>query len=864
MKIVKLKVMRGPNCWSSAHHQLIVLKINPQGIATYPYEATDDIIKSLSSLHIPDNIIYPGQSLIKLIGPLAVALQQQAGMECIYFEGDSPLITDTDVIFPYVIESAGKYAAHAAVRIINTLLSHLPCQWKADVQELNRLRKREALGPSTKAIADAAVKRNIPITRLDNDSLLMLGHGANQHLIQAAVASTTSSIAVELAQDKHSTKILLENNHVPIPHGAVIDDLEKLVATIEDIGFPLVIKPSDGNHGRGITTMIKSQAEAVKAFQVAQQISEDVIIEKHIVGYDYRFLVINFNLIAVAKRTPALVIGDGVSTIAQLIEKVNKDPRRGSGHDQVLTAIAIDEDTMAILATLQLTPDSILTKDRTLHLKSTANLSTGGTAEDVTDYVHPYNKALAERVARLMNLNICGIDMIAATVSEPITDANGAILEVNAGPGLRMHIAPSKGTARDVGGPIINMLYPNGAPARIPLIAITGTNGKTTTTRLIAHLAKEAGYHTGFTTTDGIYINEQLIVTGDCSGPQSARVVLRDPLVDFAVLECARGGILRSGLGFDQCGVGIVTNISADHLGMDGIDTIEQLAQIKGVVPKSAAKDGYTILNADDDLVYGMKNSVQSNIALFGLDLQNPRLKQHLADGKLAAFTENGWFVISNSAQKHQVSLIEDVPLTFKGTAQCMIKNVLPAVLAAYIYNIPVNRIQEGLHSFIPTPEHTPGRMNLFSFNNFSLMLDYAHNEGGYRELKEYANKITASIKTGVISATGDRRDQDIRNLGRLSAEIFDELIIRHDKDGRGRTNEEITGLLIEGIKAAKPDMPVMIISDEIEAIDYAIKHAKKNAWIFVNTDNVQESLNFISRAHNNDQAHNQDNIVSI
>jgi cyanophycin synthetase len=463
-----------------------------------------------------------------------------------------------------------------------------------------------------------------------------------------------------------------------------------------------------------------------------------------------------------------------------------------------------------------------------------------------------------------MNLNICGIDMIAATVSEPITEANGAILEVNAGPGLRMHIAPSKGTSRDVGGPIIDMLYPDDAPARIPLVAVTGTNGKTTTTRLIAHLAKEAGYHTGFTTTDGIYINDQLIATGDCSGPQSARVVLRDPLIEFAVLECARGGILRSGLGFDECGVGIVTNISADHLGMDGIDTIEQLAQIKGVVPQSVGKNGLAILNADDDLVYHMKDSVQSNIALFGLNSQNLRITQHMADGKLAAFIEDDWFVISNGEHKRQVAHVEDVPLTFKGTAQSMIKNVLPAILAAYIYNIPVNKIQEGLRSFMPTPEHTPGRMNLFAFNNFSLMLDYAHNEGGYNELKGYANKITASVKTGVIAATGDRRDQDIRNLGRLCAEIFDELIIRHDKDGRGRTNEEITGLLLEGIKAVKPNMPVMVISDEIEAIEYAIKHAEKNAWIFVNTDNVQESLDFISRIHSNNLLHNQENIVSI
>jgi cyanophycin synthetase len=865
MEIIKLKVMRGPNCWSSVHHKLIVLKIKADSDTAYQHELTEELLKKIAGLQIPPQFTRRGLPLPQLAGHLAVALQRLAGMDCTYFlEQPTGPGKSADVVFTYEIENAGVYAARAAVKIINRMLSGMDSGFDADIQELSRIGRRERLGPSTKAIADAAVKRNIPVTRLDNSSLIMLGYGAHQRIIRAAVASSTSAIAVELAQDKESTKRILSNNYVPIPHGVIMDELEELVDAIDKIGFPLVIKPSDGNHGRGITTMIQSQGEAVKAFQFAQQISEDVIIERHIQGNDYRFLVINYQLVAVAKRTPAMVTGDGITTIAQLIEKTNKDPRRGSGHEQVLTAIRLDYDSLAIMATLQLTPDSVLAKGRTVFLKSTANLSTGGTAEDVTDFVHPYNKALAERVARLMDLDICGIDIIATTVSEPITEANGAVLEVNAGPGLRMHLSPSKGTPRNVAEPIVEMLFPGDAPARIPLVAITGTNGKTTTTRLIAHIAKQAGYHTGFTTTDGIYINDRLILEGDCSGPQSARAVLRDPLVNFAVLECARGGILRSGLGFDQCDVGIVTNISGDHLGIDGIETVDDLAKIKGVVPRSAANNGHAILNADDDLVYQMKDSVKSNVALFSFNPENPRIKDQLADGKLAAFTENGWFVICEGDRKHQVALIEEVPLTFKGAAECMIQNVLPAIITAYIYHIPVEQIKDALLSFKPSPENTPGRMNHFEFSNFCLMLDYAHNEGGYQELKKYAAQIKAPVKTGVIAATGDRRDQDIRNLGCLAAEIFDELIIRHDKNGRGRTDEQLTGLLMEGVRKTKSDMPVRIVSDEIEAINYAITHAEKDAWIFVNTDNVQETLAFVTRAHENDLLHNHDNTVTV
>ena len=847
--------MRGPNFWSAEEHQLIVLKIRLNSGEQLPQTSTDALSNGLTSLNLDIQPSGKRTAIGELVGQVAAALQTKVGMECKFLQtspGENPSVSR--VLFTYTLESAGRYAAEASMRIIDSLINGLPYDIEVDLERLKSINRRESLGPSTRALTDEAMRQNIPVTRLDEGALIMLGHGRNQRIIRAAVANSTSAIAVEIVSNKNLTKKILANGRIPTPQGRLIVSEAELEDAITALRFPVVVKPLNGNHGRGITTDIQSLEDAVKAFQLAQKISRSVIVEKHIKGHDFRFLVINYQLVAAAKRTPASVQGNGLSTIQELIEESNRDPRRGTGHENVLTKITIDDNTLKILAENNLTLDSVLPAGETLYLKYTANISSGGTADDVTDHVHPQNKKMAERIARLTNLDICGIDIMAEDISIPITKHNGAVIEVNAGPGLRMHVAPSNGLARNVGKPIIDMLYPDGS-SRIPIIAITGTNGKTTTTRLIAHLGKQAGYCVGFTTTDGVFINDEVVDQGDCSGPASAALVLRDSLVNFAVLECARGGILRSGLGFDQCSISIVTNISEDHLGLNGVNSVQELARVKAVVPKSTARTGNAILNADDDLVYAMKEDLVCNIALFSMNPANDRVQQHLSKGGMAATVQNGSFIICHRQHVYEVIPVADVPLTFGGKAESMIKNVLPSILAAYIQGISIYHIQEGLRGFEPSPENTPGRMNLFEFPHFKLMVDYAHNEAGFQEMKKYAEEVVASRKTGIISAAGDRREQDIIKQGSLAADIFDNLIIKHNKDGRGRTGEDITNLLLEGVRQVKYDMPVKIIVDEKEALQHAINNGIKDEWIFVNTDEVKETLSFVVGAQKENRA---------
>jgi cyanophycin synthetase len=863
MRINEINAMRGPNYWSIWRHKLIVMKLDLEDLEEKPTnvipgfgERLEKMFPTMFSHRCSETFeggffyrVKEGTWMGHVIEHIALEIQTLAGMDTGF--GRTRTTGEKGkyhVVFSYMEEKVGIYAAKAAVRIAQALVNGEEYDLEDDLQNMREIREDERLGPSTGSIVDEAVSRGIPYMRLNKHSLVMLGHGVNQTRIQATVSSTTSNIAVEIACDKEETKNLLDAASIPIPRGRIIYDEEELESAVKSIGYPIVLKPVNGNHGRGITTNVRNWDDAIVAMIAAKKISRAVICEKFVTGFDYRLLVINYKLIAAAKRTPAAITGDGVHTVKELIDNVNSDPRRGYGHEKVLTAIKVDDMTMQLLHEKNLSLESVVPKDEILYLKTTANLSTGGTATDITDLVHPYNVFMAERIARIIGLDICGIDIMAPDLTTPLNENGGAVLEVNAGPGFRMHIAPTEGLARNVAEPVVDMLYPPGKSSRIPIIAVTGTNGKTTTTRLIAHMVKTMGYKVGFTTTDGIYIQNRMLERGDCTGPKSAEFVLRDPTVDFAVLECARGGILRAGLGFHNCDIGIVTNIAEDHLGLKDINTIEDMARVKAVVPESVLPDGYAILNADDDLVFNMSKSLECKICFFSLDATNPRILKHCEDGGLAAVVEDGYITICKGTWKIRVDKVVNIPLTFSGKAIFMIQNILPAVLAGFVRNFKIEDMRIALETFIPSPTQTPGRMNLFQFKNFQVMVDYAHNSAGFAAIGKFLEKITAKPKVGIIAGVGDRRDSDIISLGKLAANMFDEIIIRQDKNLRGRTDQEIIDFMLQGVHSVDKNKKVKVIPTESEAIAFAIKNAKKGSFITICSDVVPDALDAIMK----------------
>jgi cyanophycin synthetase len=863
MKVIDIKATGGPNYWSVRKHKLIVMLLDLEELEEQPtncipgfYERITALMPSLKEHRCSEGVqggffkrVLDGTWMGHVIEHIALEIQSLAGMQTGFGRtrgaGKKGLY---HVVFAYEDAEAGRYAAIAAVQIAEALIKDSPCNLREHINAIRSIASKSQLGPSTNALVQEAMKRNIPVMRLNNESFIQLGYGAAQQRIQATIAGTTGNIAVDIAGNKQVTKQVLQSNYVPVPEGGVITEKEQLLPVINDIGYPVVIKPLDGNQGKGITAHIKNYQEAVNAFKLAKQFGKELICEKCIAGSDYRILVIDYKFTAAALRTPPAVTGDGIHTVCELIEIINADPRRGIDHENELTKIKVDEVTLDLIGKKGFTLNSVLPAGHELLLKTTANLSTGGTAEDVTDFVHPENIALFERIARLVGLNICGIDIMAPELDTPIVQNGGAVLEVNAAPGLRMHLSPSKGKPRPVAKAILDMLFPSQKNGRIPIMAITGTNGKTTTTRLLAHITKQAGYKVGYTTTDGIYIHDQMIVKGDCTGPESTKIVLKDPGVNMAVLECARGGILRGGLGFDHCDVAIVTNIAEDHLGLQGINCLNDLARVKSVVPESVHADGYAILNADDERVCNMRGNLTCNVAYFTMDPDNAWVQQHVKNGGLAAIYENGYITIRQGQMVHILAKAADIPITFSATAEFNIQNILPASLAAFIQNISPSRIAEALKSFIPCPETIPGRMNVFDFNSFKIIVDYAHNPHGVKAISSFIRGIPASVKVGVITGVGDRRDGDIKALGREAATIFDELVIRHDDDLRGRQQAEIDRLICEGIHQVAPDKKVTICSTELQAVEETIKNAVENSVTVFFADNIKEVVDHIRR----------------
>ena len=863
MKILEIKILRGPNYWSVRRTKLIQMKLDLEEMEERPTNHIHGFRERLEKM-FPTMIehrcsvgtrggffqrVDEGTWMGHVIEHIALELQTLAGMDVGF--GRTRTANEKEgvyyVCFTYMEEDAGVYAAKASVRIAQSLIDDTSYDLNEDIQKLREIREDTRLGPSTGCIVEEAAKRNIPYIRLNKQSLVQLGYGVHQKRIRATIASTTSNIAVDIACDKEETKMLLEAAEIPVPRGTVIRTEEGLKDAVEKFGYPLVIKPIDGNHGKGNTTNITTWEQATKALEAAKQYGRSVIVEKFITGFDFRCLVINNKFICAALRTPASVVGDGTHNLQWLIDETNKDPRRGYGHEKVLTQITIDQFTQKMLDDAKITLEYVPKKGERVLLKPTANLSTGGTSTDVTDEVHPANVFMFERIAKIIGLDICGIDVMATDLRTPVVENGGAILEVNAAPGFRMHIEPAEGLPRNVAEPVIDMLFPKGSEGRIPIIAVTGTNGKTTTTRLTAHIAKTARKKVGYTTSDGVYIQNQLMMKGDCTGPVSSTFVLKDPTVDFAVLECARGGILKNGLAFNNCDVAIVTNVAADHIGLGGINTVEQMAKVKAVVPETVFPHGYAILNAEDDLVYNMKHDLKCNIALFSMDENNARLKAHCAAGGLATVYENGFVSIMKGNWKIRVMAAKDIPLTYEGKAVHNIANCLPAVMATYLYrDISIDDIKLGLQTFMPGEALTPGRLNFFHFKNITFLADFAHNPHGLKLLGDFVSKLDYKRKVGVISGTGDRRDEDIRELGEISAQYFDEIIIRCDKNLRGRTAEEIIELLKEGINKVNPNIPTLTIANENEALEYIYANQIPGALYTIMCDVVAGALDKI------------------
>ena len=855
-------MLRGPNIWSIRRKKLIQMRLDLEEMEQRPTNVIEGfgerIAQLLPSLYshrcskgVPGGFlsrIEEGTWMGHVIEHIALEIQTMAGMETGFGRTRQ---TKTEgiynVVFSYLEEKAGVYAAEAAVRIAEALINDQAYDLEVDIRRMRELREVERFGPSTGSIVDEAISRDIPWIRLNKSSLVQLGYGKNQVRFRATMTERTNSIAVDIACNKDETKRILQDSAIPVAKGVTISDVADLPDAIKKLGYPLVFKPLDGNHGKGASINVLTDEAAMAAFEYAKNYSRKIIIERFITGYDFRVLVIDHKMVAAALRVPAHVKGNGQQTIQELIDRENEDPRRGYGHENVLTEIGVDRDTLDLLEKKGYTLESIPQKGEVVYLKSTANLSTGGTSIDVTDLVHPQNIFICERISRVIGLDICGIDIMAENLTQPLPENGGVVLEVNAAPGFRMHLAPSEGLPRNVAAPVIDMLYPPGKSARIPIVAVTGTNGKTTTTRLIAHIVKSNGTRVGFTTSDGIYVQNTMLMKGDTTGPVSAEFILRDPTVEFAVLETARGGILRAGLGFNHCDIGVVTNIQEDHLGISDIHTLDDLTRVKAVIIGAVKRTGWAVLNADNTYCVKIADNADCNVAYFSMDENNPVIIEHSKKGGIAAVYENGYITIKKGDWKIRVEKVTHIPLTFGGSVDFMIQNVLAATLATFLWGYKIEDIRMSLETFIPSAAQTPGRMNTFNFKEFKILVDFAHNSNGYNGIKAYLKSIEATEHIGVISATGDRRDEDIRETGRISARMFDKIIICQEKYLRGRIPQDLIDLLMEGIAEVKPDMEVMINNSGDDCLKYLIATAKAGSFITILSGTIGDAVEKVS-----------------
>lgn len=859
VQVRSIKALKGPNLYAYMPVLHIVLDVGPY--EDIPSSAVPGFVERLTewlpglhkhecSLKRPGGFVErlkQGTYLAHICEHITIELQDMLGFDVAFGRargtGERGVY---DVLIAYKEEMPARAAFDTALRLVLAAFNNDAFDIKAELEALQDIADEYRLGPSTNAIVSAARKRDIPIIRLTpTGSLVQLGYGVYQKRIYASETSNTSSIAVEVCQQKSLTNHILNSVGVPVPDGRVADSVDEAWEIAQEIGMPVVVKPAGGNQGKGVSVNLNDEAHVREAYAIAKQFDSDVLVERYIVGEDYRLLVIDGRMIAAARRNPAHVIGDGAQTIRELVNEVNQDPLRRPGHSSALTQIKLDKAVELVLSQQNFTLESIPAAGEKVRLRTNANLSTGGTATDVTNEVHPQNAQLAELAAQILALDVAGIDVVCQDITRPLYEQGGAVVEINAAPGLRMHIHPSVGTPRDVGTPIIEMLYPKDAPSRIPIIAITGTNGKTTVTRLISHMYATARWIVGMTSTDGTYVDNERIMTGDCSGPKSAQAVLMHPRVEVAVLETARGGILRQGLAFDKCSVSVVTNVSADHLGLGGINTLDDLARVKQVIVEAVDKDGTAVLNADDGLVAEMAAACDGDVVYFSMNETNPIIEAHLAEGGSAVFVRDGAIILATGDVQNELIELERIPFVGQGRIRFQVMNALAATAAAWAQGLNPAMIIRALTTFTTDVAMVPGRFNVMDINGIEVILDYGHNTAALRACMEAISVMDERPTTMVIGLPGDRRDADLISTIEATIPHIDYYVLHDLQDRRERAPLEVPQLLRQRI-------PARIKSDFAEGPEDAIykawSHVKPGERLIIIADIVDEAIEILQR----------------